>query len=111
MADTKEYEQAEKRRDKGMKRAVDHADAVEEGWSERAMRALRIYCRYHKGKSFLSEDVRDWAETKGYISIPPDARSWGAIFQTAAKAGVIWRIGYSPAKSSNLSPKCLWAAA
>ena len=97
--------EAKARRDDGMARAVEHADAVTADWSERAMAALLDFVRSHGDIPFMAEDVRVMAD---YIPPPPDGRAWGAVFQRAARAGHIVKVGYAPAKSSNLSPKVLW---
>ena len=107
MADRNEYSEAGARRDDGMQRAVEHADAVEVFWSESAYSHLRDFCRLQT--SFLTEEAREFAESRG-LTPPPDGRAWGAVIRRAAKDGLIQRIGYKPAKSSNLAPKCLWGA-
>lgn len=107
MADKSEYVAAAERRDDGMTRAVQHADAVELFWSESAYAHLMDFCRTQK--AFLTEEARQFAEGRG-LTNPPDSRAWGAVIRRAAKNGLIQRIGYKPAKSSNLAPKCLWGA-
>jgi hypothetical protein len=102
--------QAEAKRDTGMARAVDHADRVRADWSLCAAHALHYYCQEHRGEKFLAEDVRAWAEAKMLVSDPPTKRAWGAVIKHGAKMGVIRRVGYAPAKSSNMSPKCQWEA-
>lgn len=96
------------RRDDGMQRAVDHADAVVHSWSDRAGELLLEYAA-QRGP-WMVEDLREWAYVHGLPS-PPDGRAWGAVVQRAARAGTIIRIGWQEAKSSNLSPKGLWALA
>jgi hypothetical protein len=96
---------AERRRDIGMERAVEHADDVEDGWSTDATAALLGYAR-RIGRPFLIEEVRQVAT---WLASPPDGRAWGAVTRRAALAGSIVRVGYAPAASSNCSPKCLWS--
>ena len=103
-----DIQDAERRRDTGMARAVDHADRERPDWSLRAAHALHEYAQKHRGEKFLAEDVRQWAESKMLVSEPPTNKAWGAVFKEGAKLGVIRRVGYAPAKSSNMSPKCLW---
>lgn len=103
------FAEATKRRDDGMRRAVEHADDVTAEWSKRAIGLLIEYARWDDA-GFLAEQVRLFAHDQGLPS-PPDGRAWGAVFQRAAKAGHIVRLGYAPAKSSNLSPKVLWGRA
>lgn len=100
--------EAETKRDRGMARAVDHADRERPDWSLRAAHALHEYAQKHRGESFLAEEVRAWSEAKMLVSEPPTANAWGSVFKEGAKMGVIKRAGYAPAKSSNMSPKCQW---
>jgi hypothetical protein len=107
MADRNTYSQAAARRDDGMQRAVEHADAVDLFWSERAYGHVMDFCRTKI--TFLTEDARAFAEGRG-LQAPPDGRAWGAVMQRAARNGLMKKAGYAPAKSSNLSPKVLWEA-
>jgi hypothetical protein len=95
---------AERRRDLGIERAVDHADRVRAEWSERAVELLRSWALGRP--PFLAEQFRETAAK--IVGHPPDARAWGAVVRAAAAEGYIRRVGYAPALSSNLSPKCLW---
>lgn len=98
------------RRDVGIARAEDRANRDHIQWSEEAEAAVRLYCVQHPRKQFLTEDVRAWAESMGLVSQPENGRAWGAVIQRCARLGLIRRVGYAPAKSSNLSPKPLWEA-
>lgn len=102
--------QAETRRDVGMHRAVSRADRDQPQWSDDAMHALEMYCKAHPEAQFLGEQVRAWGEQLELVDPPADGRAWGAVFRKAASLGVIRRVGYAPALSSNLSAKCLWLA-
>lgn len=93
------------RRDDGIQRAGEHAGDV---WRRRAHGYLLEYIATHGERSFLAEEVRDFAST---LEAPPDGRAWGVVFQNAARAKLIIKAGYAPAKSSNLSPKVLWRPA
>ena len=95
------------RRDIGIHRAVEKADRDDSGWSWRAYYALLKYATTHDNK-FLAEDVREWAEHHGHIDPPENARAWGAVMQRGVRRKIIEKVGYAPAKSSNLSPKVLW---
>jgi hypothetical protein len=94
---------ARARRDDGIERAGDHAG---DAWKRRARGYLLEYLASHAGR-FLAEDVREFAEARG-LDLPPDGRAWGAVVQGAAREKVIRKVGYAPAKSSNLAPKCQW---
>lgn len=104
-------EDAAARRDQGMELAVEKADRDADGWSEDALATIELFSLAHPGERFLGEQVREWGEGAGLIDAPSNARAWGAVFRRAASAGLIKKVGYAPAKSSNLSPKCLWQAA
>lgn len=102
------WREAESKRDDGISRSVDHADRKEPNWSDAALFMVRRYARM-SGAPFMAEDARAFADKMG-LNDPPDGRAWGAVFQRARKSGLIEMVGYAPAKSSNCSPKCLWAA-
>lgn len=106
MIPTKEH--AETRRDLGIERAGEHADRVDDGWTDRAADEIAAFARA-KGSPFVIEEVRPEAEKR--IGSPPDERAWGAATQKAARAGSIKKVGYAPTNSSNRSPKVQWAAA
>lgn len=54
-----------------------------------AMGFLIAFARHHRGEAFSSEDVTLAAQAAGIA--PQDLRSWGHIFQQAAKDGYIRR--------------------
>lgn len=97
---------ARARRDDGIQRSGDHAGDV---WRRGARGYLLEWLATHEG-TFLAEDVRAYAEARGFAH-PPDGRAWGVVFQSAARERLIRKDGYAPAKSSNLSPKVRWAPA
>lgn len=98
------------RRDAGIEQAEDHANAVENNWSITAYSHLEAFCRARRGEKFMVEDLRAFAEARGFTS-PTTEKAWGAVIRRAAGNGLIRKVGYAPAKSSNLSPKCQWEAA
>jgi hypothetical protein len=99
-------ENAKRRRDRGMKRAAEHADAVTDGWQEKAAEQLRVFVQQRQGAPFLAEDFVSWSKFR--VPAPPDGRAFGAVLQRASRSRWIEKRGYAPAKSSNLSPKVLW---
>lgn len=99
-------EQAKKRRDRGMRRAAEHADAVIDSWQEKAAAQLQIFVRQRQGAPFLAEEFVSWSRFR--VPAPPDGRAFGAVLQRAAKSRWIEKCGYAAAKSSNMSPKVLW---
>lgn len=89
-------EEARKRRDDGMQRAADHAEAVKEGWGDTAYTYLCTYARTNH--SFTTEDVRMAAEKAGDLAVPPDKRAWGSVVARAVRAGVLRRSGFVTAR-------------
>lgn len=102
------HETAAVRRDAGIAAAESHADADAPGWTEQAIAALKFYA-HNEQFEFLAEDFSSWAVTNHIIAAPADGRAWGAVLRLAAKRGLVRRVGYAPARSSNMSPKCLWS--
>lgn len=93
-------------RDAGMQQALCHAEAEAEGWGDRAMASLKRFIDSAR-EPFLIEDVRAAAEREG-LDPPPDARAWGAVVMRAARAEIIRKAGYAPARTSHCSIKPLW---
>lgn len=88
--------------------AAEHADNVEQTWSQKAGILFVDYARdVALGQPFLTEDARSWAECQG-LPPPPDKRAWGFIAKAMREANHTTFAGYAPAKSSNGSPKCQW---
>lgn len=78
-------------RDRGMKRALQHAEEVDEGWNVKALGFLYIYAKNHPGR-FSGEMVR--IEARGTVLEPPSLRAWGGILATGARRGWIRQVGY-----------------
>lgn len=104
---------AEILRDEGITRAVDHADAVHEQWSDRAFAMLIDYIDLigGSGNEFTSEMVRFYADSQG-LPRPPDQRAWGAVMVRAARSGVCKKIGWATATDPRVhfNPVTLWEA-
>lgn len=83
------------------------AENAGEAWVQAAYEGLIRYIA-HRETPFLAEDVRQALAEE--IGEPHDLRAWGQVMRLAAKRGLIEKHGYAPARSSNLSPKVLWAA-
>lgn len=93
------------RRDSGIQRAADHAGTR---WNRLARGyLLEFVSRLQIGHDFLAENFREFAEDRG-LEPPPDGRAYGHVLRSAARDLLIRKVGYAPAKSSNLSPKVLW---
>lgn len=100
-----DFDAAAARRDDGIQRAIQHAG---ERWRRLANGYVKEYlATLRVGDDFLGEHVRSFAAGRGLES-PPDGRAWGQVMRDGAREGLIEKVGYAPAKSSNLSPKVLW---
>src|SRR3954463_7824471 len=95
----------ELRRDEGMRAALAHADAAVPGWSDGAVAFIASYAMSHR--EFLCEDIVAEAH-KGALREPPTRRAWGPALKGAQKLGYVECIGTGRARTSNLSPKCMW---
>lgn len=82
-------------RDAGMQQAVDNANKAVPAWSDRAFTALQEFLRQTSKKSFMAEDIRDWAHKKYGLPLAPSNRAWGSIIGRAANQGLIRKIGIS----------------
>lgn len=93
--------------DAGMQTAVEHADAVDAGWSDRALEHVRAFATFRE--RFLGEDVRTWAHEQG-LPKPPKACAWGAVMVRAARDGLIARGGYGTTRipPQHAKPAVLW---
>lgn len=97
---------AEARRDHGIQTAEAHAAALSPVWMDEATEMLGRWCDFTEA-DFLAEDFVAWCGTRD-LAAPLDGRAWGEVFRRGAKQGIIRRVGYAPANTSNRSPKCLW---
>lgn len=103
MSDQLSIDFARARRDDGIERAIEHAG---KRWARLARGFLLEYLSANRVQ-FLAETVREFAEGRG-MDLPPDGRAWGSVIRSAAREKLIRKVGYAPAKSSNMSPKVLW---
>lgn len=103
-------QQAEAKRDRGMHLAEQKAIKDDPRWTDDAMGAVAMYCTAHPGAEFLTEDVRDFCAELDLADAPENAKAWGPLMRKAAKDGLIRKVGFAPARSSNMAPKVLWMA-
>lgn len=95
-------------RDRGITESRDHAESVESGWGESAYRVLADYARASAGE-WTSEDFRAHLNAIGFpVPVP---KALGAVFQRAARVGLIRRVGFGISKQRHLSPCPLWTRA
>jgi hypothetical protein len=91
-----DFDKAVAARDKGMRAATAHADAVLPTWSDRA---LAIYHQYATNNQFFTnEDVRFFAHNECGLETPTDARCWGTIPRMAAHRKWVRKAGKGIAK-------------
>ncbi|MEP7367727.1 MAG: hypothetical protein ABI972_31085 [Acidobacteriota bacterium] len=102
-------ELAEAARDRGIKRAEQHAAAANPEWKERALGYLRLYALVHR--EFLCEAVRAEAEKDG-LDTPGDARAWASVIRTGKAQGIIEFAGFAQATDPKVhrSWNTLWAS-
>lgn len=95
-------------RDKGMQRAVDHAEVIEPGWQDMAYSFLVNVFLKHNSKPFMTEDFR--AACKGIVPDPPSLRAFGPIILKARRSGLVRRIGTRPVKNAkaNMAFATVW---
>lgn len=93
-------------KNEGIKKAVDHANEVEESWSELAYKKLKEFLR-SRNEPFMTEDFRAWV---GKELQPPHARAYGGIMRKAAKEGLIENIGHRQVVNpkAHCAYACLW---
>lgn len=103
--------ESERRKEQGMQRAVDHADAVSEEWSTRAFNASLYFILVNPvGFTFLTEDLRNWIYENNMIDPPPSDRAWGSITIKLRKAGYIISNGFSKTTNpkAHRTPATVW---
>ncbi len=101
---------AEVEKIKGIHKAVDHANQAHGKWSDDAFAALLDYAYIHPNRSYLAEEIREWAKEHREVADPPSKRAWGGVIAKASRKNVIIFVGY--AKTANpkahRTPAALW---
>ena len=92
-------------RDKGIQKAVDHAEQRVPSWKEKALTLLKEYPQ----ERFMAEEVREWAKSRG-LEDPPSKRAWGGVIVKAQKTGLIFHVGYGKVKNpkAHRTPASIW---
>lgn len=103
-----DMKQARVERNKGIEKAVMHADQQVSNWSDRAYGFLLRFLSNHNG-AFMAEEVRSYAVLMDF-EMPPHNRAWGGIMLKAAKAGIIERCGIQKVKNkkAHCANAALW---
>lgn len=76
----------------GQELAISHANAVCEGWAEKAYQLLSEYVACYGSTPFTSESFRDYCEIAG-LPEPPTNRAFGHIFTRAKRSELIKSVG------------------
>lgn len=104
-----DFEAAERRAARGMRRAADRAcRKVDPLWVETALLFLAAFAREQRGKQFTIEQARAVMASK--VAAPPDLRAWGQVTRQAIARKVIVQDGIARAASSNNSLKPAYVA-
>lgn len=103
------HREAAEKRDDGIERGLSHADRVKAQWRVWAYDYLAGLVKLQTAP-FLAEDLIEKAESEGVWCPAVDRRWYGGVIRALAKDGVIEKIGYANARTSNCSPRCLWKA-
>jgi len=93
-------------RDRGIEKAICNADAFRIGWRDVALTFCKWYALTHD--VFSGEQVR--VASRGEVPVPPHLRAWGAIMVSAAKQGIIEKIGYTQVENpkAHMANAALW---
>lgn len=105
--DEPRIDRGEVNKQKGIKKAVDHANIKSAGrWADMAYLATKSYIETKRtGFSFMMEDVRMWAEENQILPDPPSKRAWGGIPLRLVKERLIYKSGFGIVKNENAN-KC-----
>lgn len=97
-------------RDAGIQQAVDSANEEVDGWAEMAYGALLAYMKAHPDKTFMAEEVRNYAYKELDLPMPPHCRAWGGVIQRAAREGLIRRVRFDSVKtpSNHMATASVW---
>lgn len=84
---------ARKKRDDGIRRAVERTESESPGWTEKAYQFLVEYSRQN-------ERFQTWmcnqASKNGGVPIPKNEKSWAAPVRKALREGIIVKDGFAP---------------
>lgn len=80
-------------------------------WENEALKHLKKFAEARKkqGRAFLAEDFVH-AYSCANKPMPTDKRRFGYFFYAAKKAGIIKKVGYAHARTSNNNQKSLWSS-
>jgi hypothetical protein len=95
-------------RDKGIRKAAQHAEDLHEGWQTKALDWLYCYAYKRADNPFTGEMVREAA--RGIVPEPPSLRAWGSVLLSAARRGWIRQVGWAKVSNpkAHRTPAALW---
>ena len=99
-------------RDRGIEKAINHANGELENWSEEAYGFLKNFIEASKQShvnTFMTEHAR--SESKYFnIPDPPSSRAWGGIILRAAREGLIRKVGFREVSNpkAHCTPATVW---
>lgn len=98
------FDHARDKRDEGMQRAAEHADAVHDNWTVVAYSFLLSFAR--RNEFFISEEVSG-ASKEALLPQPPSDRAWGSVYTKARKSGIIVQDGFgrSARRHASICPR------
>ena len=86
------FEKSIEAKNSGMDRAITSAEHTHQEWTAEALNHVRKFIRNVRAKTFLMEDVSQYAYQVG-LPRPPSERAWGSIAHKAQKCQLIKKIG------------------
>lgn len=93
-------------RETGMAAALDHAESEVPDWAAVALAFVHKYARSHR--QFIAEDCIEAAVEWG-LAVPVP-KAFGPVFRSAARVGIVTKIGYVQSARRHLSPTPLWSS-
>ena len=91
-------------RDDDMGRAADHAEGIDHGWAASCYRVLEVYAGHTAEFNSLA-----FREHLARIGFPvPVPKALGGVFQKAARARLIHKVGFDQHPERHCSPTPRW---
>lgn len=104
-------DEGERRKQTGMDKAVDHANAVVESWFEKTYQASLRFISFHPlCYRFMTEELRSWLLERNLVEAPPSDRAWGAITVRLRRDGYIRSNGFAQVTNpkAHRTPASVW---
>lgn len=86
------FDEGQRLRDQGIKKAAQHAEDEILDWNIKAIDFLFQFAKTHREFPFSGEMVRN--ASRDAVPRPPHLRAWGAVMVRGLKAGWIKQVGY-----------------